>query len=82
MQEELLNKVEKALDEIRPHLNVDGGDIEIVEVTDDMRLIVKWVGNCEWCSMSVLTMRAGIEQVIKNKVPEIAAVEAVNGVNV
>ncbi len=81
-QEELLNKVESALDEIRPHLNVDGGDIEIIEVTDDKRLVVKWVGNCEWCTMSVLTMRAGVEQVIKNRMPEIIAVEALNGINV
>lgn len=79
MSEILLDRIESALDEIRPHLNVDGGDIEIIEVTDDMRLKVRWLGNCEMCSMSAMTMRGGIEQVIRNKVPEIAAVEAVNG---
>lgn len=79
MTDVLLDRIESALDEIRPHLNVDGGDIEIIEVTNDMRLKVRWLGNCEMCSMSAMTMRGGIEQVIRNKVPEIASVEAVNG---
>jgi len=57
MTELLLDRLENALDEIRPHLNVDGGDIEIVEVTPDMNLVVRWIGNCESCTMSALTMR-------------------------
>jgi Fe-S cluster biogenesis protein NfuA len=64
---------------VRPHLAVDGGNIEIVDITDDMTVLIKWLGNCEFCSMSIMTMKAGVEQAIKAKVPEILAIEAVNG---
>lgn len=73
-------KIEDALNLIRPHLFVDGGDIEIVDISDDMELKLKWVGNCESCNMSAMTMKAGVEQTIKQHVPEIKAVLAVNGV--
>ena len=76
---ELIKKIDKALDDVRPHLAVDGGNIEVLEVTDDLDVKVKWLGNCEFCSMSAMTMRAGVEQTIKSKVPEIRSVEAVNG---
>ncbi|MEM9545304.1 MAG: NifU family protein [Bacteroidota bacterium] len=75
----LVDKVDAALEEIRPHLEVDGGNIEVVEITDDMTVRVKWLGNCEFCSMSAMTMKAGVEQTIKSKIPEIQAIEAVNG---
>ena len=77
---DLISKIESALDDIRPHLAVDGGNVEIVEVTDDNVLKIKWLGNCEGCNMSTMTMKAGIEQAVKNKVPEIVSIEAVNGV--
>ena len=76
---ELLKKVDRALDDVRPHLAVDGGNIEVIEVTDDLDVKVKWMGNCEFCSMSAMTMRAGVEHTIKSKVPEIRNVEAING---
>jgi Fe-S cluster biogenesis protein NfuA len=76
----LYNRVNLALDTVRPHLAVDGGNVEIVEITDDNVLKIKWLGACEGCNMSWMTMRAGIEQTIKNQVPEIISVEAVNGV--
>ncbi len=76
----LLERVDKALDDLRPHLEVDGGDIEIVELTDDMVLKIKWLGNCEMCSMSTMTLRAGVTQTVKQHVPEITAVEPVNGI--
>lgn len=76
-----IEDIDAALDEIRPHLAVDGGNIEVVEVTDDMELKVKWLGNCEFCSMSAMTMKAGIEQIVKQKLPQIKKVTAVNGVN-
>lgn len=78
----LLEKINNALDEIRPHLKVDGGDVEIVELTDDMVLKVKWLGNCQICQMSTMTMKAGIEQTVKQKIPSITAVEAVNGIGI
>lgn len=76
---ELIDLINQALDEIRPHLKGDGGDIELVDLTDDMIVLVKWIGNCAFCSMSAMTMRAGVEQSIRAKVPEIKGVEAVNG---
>jgi Fe-S cluster biogenesis protein NfuA len=80
MDNQLKERIEKALDSIRPHLAVDGGDVEVVNVTDNMCLKIKWLGNCENCFMSVMTMKAGIEQVVMAQVPEILSVEAINGV--
>lgn len=77
---ELLERIDRALDEIRPHLRMDGGDIELVEITDDLVVRVRWLGHCESCNMSTMTMRAGVEQAIRSKAPEIKAVEAVNGI--
>lgn len=68
----------EALTEIRVHLNVDGGDIELVEITEDMVVKIKWIGNCEGCAMSSMTLKAGVEQSIKAKVPQIKEVIAVN----
>lgn len=78
-KKELLARVDEALNSIRPHLKADGGDIEVVDLTEDMCLKVKWLGNCQSCSMSGMTMKAGIESTVKSVIPEILAVEAVNG---
>lgn len=78
----LLQKVDRALDEIRPHLAVDGGNVEVVDITDDMTVQIKWLGNCEACSMSAMTMKAGLEQTLRNKLPQITGVEALNGINI
>ncbi len=75
--EALISRLEDALDTVRPHLAVDGGNVEIVEVTEDMTLRIRWQGACVGCSMSPMTMRAGIEYAVKQQVPEIIAVEAV-----
>ena len=80
-RQQLFQRIDSALDDVRPHLAVDGGDVELVEVTDDNLVKIKWLGNCESCNMSVMTMRAGIEQAIRLKVPEIAGVVAVNGLS-
>ena len=79
-KQELLQKIDAALDTVRPHLAADGGDVEVVELTDAMTVKVKWLGNCENCFMSIMTMKAGIEEAIKTKVPEVQHVEAINGV--
>ncbi|MFN0216255.1 MAG: NifU family protein, partial [Saprospiraceae bacterium] len=55
----LNERIEAALDTIRPHLRVDGGDVELVEVTNDMHVKIKWMGMCESCAMSAMTLRAG-----------------------
>jgi Fe-S cluster biogenesis protein NfuA len=76
---ELISRIDSALDDVRPHLAVDGGNVEVVDVTDDKIVKIKWLGNCKNCNMSIMTMRAGIEQAIRVKVPEITGVEAING---
>ena len=75
-----IQKIDEALNSVRPHLAADGGDVEVVDITDDMTVKVKWLGNCENCFMSIMTMKAGIEEAIKSKVPEVLHVEAINGV--
>ena len=78
---DLMERIDKALNDVRPHLAVDGGNVQVVDITDQKIVKVKWMGACESCSMSAMTMRAGIEQAIMNKVPEVEGVEAVNGVS-
>ncbi len=78
---ELIKKVDIALDTVRPHLKVDGGNVEVVDITDDFNVMVKWLGSCENCSMSFMTMKAGIEMTIKTQLPEINGITAVNGIN-
>ena len=78
----ILNKIDLALDDVRPHLKVDGGNVEVVDYTEDKIVKVKWLGTCQNCNMSIMTMKAGIEQAIRNKLPEIAGVEAINGIGV
>jgi Fe-S cluster biogenesis protein NfuA len=73
---ELHDKVEAALNNIRPFLQSDGGNIELLEITEDLVAKVKLLGNCDGCKMSASTMKAGVESTIKNFVPEIVSVEA------
>ena len=71
-------KIEEALNTIRPYLIADGGNVELVEITDDLIVRVELKGSCQSCSMSTMTMKAGIEETIKRAVPEIKAVESIN----
>ena len=73
-----LETIEQALEEIRPYLKADGGDISLVEVSDDMVVKVKLLGACVGCPMSYQTMKNGIEKVVKKAVPEVREVVAVN----
>jgi len=70
-------KVEKALESIRPYLQADGGDIELVEVTADGIVKVKLTGACCGCPMSQITLSQGVETALKEAVPEVKGVEAV-----
>ena len=58
---------------------MDGGNVELVDITEDHIVKIKWLGTCEGCSMSAMTMRAGIEQAIRGQLPQILGVEAING---
>ena len=71
------DEVEKALDTIRPFLQADDGDVELVEITDDGIVKVKLTGACDVCPMSVITLRAGIERSLLMQVPGIKRVESV-----
>ncbi len=75
--EELIARVEASLDTMRPYLRKDGGDVEVVEIDDQQTLWVRLVGACETCPQSFMTMKAGIEEAMKNAVPEIVAVKSI-----
>ncbi len=71
-------RVESALDQIRPYLQTDGGDVEVIEITPDFILRLQLMGACGSCPMSMMTLKAGVEETVRKAVPEIKAVEAVN----
>ena len=71
-------KVELALDSIRPYLKADGGDVKLVEITDDNVVLVEMTGSCETCRLSSMTIKGGLEQTVINAVPQIKAVKAIN----
>lgn len=75
---ELLERIEKALDAIRPYLQTDGGDVRLLEVTEDNVARIELLGACGACPMSTMTFKAGVEEAIKREVPEIVSVEAIN----
>ncbi len=77
--EEIKNRVEKALEKVRPYLVADGGDIVLVEVTDDNIVKVQLTGACHGCPFSMQTLKAGVEMAVKKEVPEIKEVVQVNG---
>ena len=74
----MIEKVEAALEQIRPFLLADGGDVKVLEVTEDMVVRLELLGACGTCPMSPMTMKAGVEEAIKREIPEITGVEAVN----
>ncbi len=77
MEEALKEKIEKALDGIRPYLEADGGNVKVLRL-DEKVLYLELLGNCGNCPMSTMTLKAGVEEAIIRAVPEIERVEAVN----
>lgn len=77
----IINKVEAALDEIRPYLRTDGGDISLVEITDDFTVKVKLMGACETCHVSMMTLKNGVEVAVKNAVPKVKKVIEISSQN-
>jgi Fe-S cluster biogenesis protein NfuA len=71
------DKVIAVLNEVRPGLQADGGDVELIEVTDDGIVRVKLTGACAGCPMSTLTLRMAIEKKLKERIPEVKEVEQV-----
>jgi Fe-S cluster biogenesis protein NfuA len=78
LKEELIVKVEQAIDSIRPYLEADGGNITVDGISDDMIAYVRLHGACSSCSMSTMTLKAGVAEAIRHAVPEIKDVIAVN----
>jgi Fe-S cluster biogenesis protein NfuA len=76
MTESISKRVQDALDEIRPQIQADGGDVELVAV-EKQTVKVRLVGHCAGCPMSAMTLKNGVEALIKERVPEIQKVEAV-----
>jgi Fe-S cluster biogenesis protein NfuA len=71
---DLRKKVEVALNEVRPSLQADGGDVELVDVTDKGKVTLRLTGACGGCPMSQMTLKMGIERVLKQRVPEVKEV--------
>lgn len=71
-------RVNELLEKIRPNLQADGGDIELIEVTDEGVVKVKLKGACAGCPMSTMTLKNGVEKILKEEIPGLKRVEAVN----
>lgn len=69
-------KIQEALNKIRPQLQADGGDVELVDVTDSGKVKVRLTGACGGCPMSQMTLKMGIEKFLKQQIPEVSSVEA------
>jgi Fe-S cluster biogenesis protein NfuA len=78
MSIEIEEKIERALDELRPYLQTDGGDIALIEVTEDYVAKLEFLGACRNCSMSMSTFKVGVEEAVKRAVPAIKSVEVIN----
>ena len=74
---DLYNRVEEALNQLRPYLEQDSGDVSVLGITDEMIVQLRFHGSCRSCSMSEMTLKAGIEQAILRMVPEIKGVVAI-----
>jgi len=72
----LIEKVQRALEELKPHLQADGGDVELVDYKDGV-VRVRLTGACAGCPMSQMTLQWGVERFLKEKIPEVERVEAV-----
>jgi Fe-S cluster biogenesis protein NfuA len=70
--------VNNVIDQVRPYLQADGGNIELVNITDDNVVNVNLTGACASCPMSIMTLKQGVEQAVRRAIPEIKSVEAIN----
>lgn len=72
-----VEQIDQVLDQIRPHLETDGGDIRVLKLNDDMIVEVEFLGNCQSCTLSGMTLKNGVEAVIRSHFPDIKAVHEV-----
>ncbi len=78
INEATLSRIEVSLDNIRPYLVADGGDIRVLEFTEDKILRLEFLGNCGTCPMSTMTFKAGVEEAVRRLVPEVKSIEVIN----
>lgn len=78
MSHPLTSRIEAALDQIRPFLEADGGNVKLLEITEELDVKLELEGACKSCSMRMMTFKAGLEETLRRAVPEIRSVEAVN----
>lgn len=76
--DQLIQKIERALDSMRPYLAADGGNVRVLDITNDKTVRLELLGSCGSCPMSAMTFKGGLEEAILRAVPEISKVEAVN----
>lgn len=75
---EIRDRVEKALEKVRPYLQADGGDVVLIDISDDLVVSIEMTGSCDGCPYSMYTLKAGIEETVKKEIPEVKEVIAVN----
>ena len=75
---DLQTRVETTLEELRPYLKADGGDIRLVEITEELVVRIELLGACADCSMINMTLKGGVESALKKAAPEVKAIEAIN----
>jgi Fe-S cluster biogenesis protein NfuA len=78
----ILTRIEAALDTVRPFLQADQGDVRIHQLTENLDLELELLGSCSSCSMSTMTMKAGVESVIRRMVPEVVQISTINPVQI
>lgn len=74
---EMSDRIKEVLDQLRPYLQADGGDLALEEITDDLVVKVRLTGACGSCPMRTMTLKAGVENTLKRQIPEVKSVEAV-----
>ncbi len=74
----LLSRVNQGLDDVRPYLESDGGDISLVKITSDFKVFIRFEGACKTCNVNQMTLKLGVEEAVKKYAPEVHSVETID----
>ena len=77
-QDNLLTRVNQGLDEVRPYLATDGGNLSLVKITSDFTVFIRFEGSCKTCDVNQMTLKLGIEESVKKYAPEVKSVETID----
>ena len=77
-RDSLMNRINKGLDEVRPYLQSDGGNLSLVKVTSDLVVFIRFEGACKTCDVNQMTLKLGIESSVKKHAPEIKSVQTID----